>query len=118
MDGSITVRGVVATRPRHLVTAEGLAVTSFRLLAAPASRHRSWFTVSAVRRLAINAAGSLTAGDPVLVSGRLVIREWLGERGGATAELEAEAIGHDLTRGRTTFVRERASPVASPAKDG
>ncbi|OJX81576.1 single-stranded DNA-binding protein [Leifsonia sp. 71-9] len=115
MDGSFTVRGVVATRPRHVVTEEGLAVTSFRLLAG-ASRDRSWFTVSALRRLAVNAAGSLEEGDPVLVIGRLVIREWGGEHPGAAAEVEAAAIGHDLARGRSAFTRVRVSPDASPAK--
>lgn len=117
MDASFTVRGVVASRPRHLVTAEGLAVTTFRLLSAAASRDRSWFTVSALRRLAVAAAGSLEAGDPVLVVGRLVIREWPGERSGVTAEVEAMAIGHDLAAGRSASVRARVSPDASPAKD-
>lgn len=96
MDATITVRGIVAGRPRHVVTAEGLAVTSFRLLAAPATRDRSWFIVRAVDRLAVSAAGSLTAGDAVLVAGRLVIREWGGTAPGAAAEIEAGAIGHDL----------------------
>lgn len=115
--GPFTVRGIVAARPRHVVTAEGLAVTSFRLLSAPGSPERSWYTVCAVRRLAVNAARSLEAGDPVLVAGRLVIRQWAGEGGGATAEVEADAIGHDLALGRSTFSYGRASPDASPAKD-
>lgn len=117
MDASFTVRGVVATRPRHLVTEDGLAVTSFRLLSGAASRDRSWFTVTARRRLAVVAAASLGAGDPVLVVGRLVIREWMGEQPGLTAEVEAVAIGHDIARGPSPSTRPRVSPDASPAKD-
>jgi single-strand DNA-binding protein len=118
MHGSITVRGVVATRPRHLVTADGLAVTSFRLVATPVRRERSRFTVSALRGLAVNAARSLAPGDPVVVSGRLIVREWAGDAPGATAEVEADAIGHDLTRGCSVFTRDGGAPDASPAKDG
>ena len=31
MTDNITLRGLVATTPRHIVTSEGLAITSFRL---------------------------------------------------------------------------------------
>ncbi|MFF2051588.1 single-stranded DNA-binding protein [Leifsonia sp. NPDC058194] len=123
MDGWFTVRGIVATRPNHVVTADGMAVTSFRLLAAPASRDASWYTVSAFRELAIAAAGSLQAGDPVLITGRLVVRQLAGPQAGATAEVEAEAIGHELGRERDRgpeqdrSLRDSASPDASPAKD-
>ncbi|MCU1509507.1 MAG: single-stranded DNA-binding protein [Glaciihabitans sp.] len=31
MSGHITITGLVATQPRHIVTSEGLPITSFRL---------------------------------------------------------------------------------------
>jgi single-strand DNA-binding protein len=121
MTGRLIVRGIVASRPRHLVTAQGCGMTSFRLLAGADSRERSWFTVIAEGSLAVDAAASLAAGDRVIVVGRLVVREWAGDQPeesgrGSTAEVEAETIGHDLERGRAAFSRVRASPDASPAK--
>lgn len=115
MNESVAVRGVVATDPRHLVTQSGVAITSFRLVSTRRrfnreteswqDAERSWYTVSAFRRLALSAAGCLAKGDPVLVSGRLAIREWTGEQRGITAEIEADGIGHDLTWGTSTFTR-------------
>jgi single-strand DNA-binding protein len=116
MSDFVTVSGLVATEPRHLVTQEGLAITSFRL----ASMHRrfdqarnewrddgtNWYSVSAFRTLAKNAATSIEKGHRVIVSGRLKIREWdTGERSGVSVDVEADAIGHDLLWGSTTFER-------------
>ncbi|GIT79250.1 hypothetical protein LLS1_09190 [Leifsonia sp. LS1] len=117
MDGSITVRGVVTTRPRHLRTADGLAVASFRILSvrSAGSSHRSWFTVTALRRLADAVERSLAPGDAVLVTGRLRVREWTGTARGSTAEVEAEAIGLEVGAGR--FSSASAAPDASPAND-
>lgn len=115
MDGLFTVRGVVAGRPRHLVTVDGLAITSFRLLSGGGRARRGggadrrWFVVSAMRRLAVNAAGSLSPGDPVLVAGRLGVRGSGGRDPGAAVEFEAESIGHDLSRGCTVFTWVRRS---------
>lgn len=42
----------------------------------------------------------------VIVTGRVRIRDWeSGEKSGTTVEIDAEAIGHDLTWGRATFTR-------------
>lgn len=118
----ITVVGNIATDPRHLVTGEGLAVTSFRLGSntrrwdRAAGKHvegeTNWFTVSAFRGLAENAGACLKKGDRVLVTGRLRIRPWdKSDRAGITAEVDADAIGHDLTWGTSTF-----TPRATPAR--
>lgn len=116
MTETITVTGLVATTPRHLVTQEGLPITSFRL----ASSHRrfdkeqgrwvevdtNWFTVSAFRQLAMNAAQSITKGERIVVHGRLRVRDWdNGERSGTSIEIEAEGMGHDLAWGTSTFNR-------------
>ncbi|QIZ98610.1 single-stranded DNA-binding protein [Leifsonia sp. PS1209] len=119
MNDTITVTGVVATDPRHIVTTEGLSVTSFRLIStntvydvdadAWQNTRCNWFTVSAYRQLASNVAGCVSRGDPVLVTGRLTVREWSDgddtSSRGITAEIEADAIGHDLAWGSATFAR-------------
>jgi single-strand DNA-binding protein len=116
MSEKISVQGLVATTPRHLVTQDGLPITSFRM----ASTHRrfdrttkkwvdgetNWYTITAFRQLAINIAGSVSKGERVMVSGKLRVRDWdNGERAGTSVEIEAEAIGHDLTWGTSTFTR-------------
>ena len=116
MTETVTVTGLVATTPRHLVTQEGLPITSFRL----ASSHRrfdkdqgrwvevdtNWFTVTAFRQLAVNAAQSVTKGERIVVHGRLRVRDWDdGERSGTSIEIEADALGHDLAWGTATFNR-------------
>ena len=66
----------------------------------------NWFTVTAFRQLAINSAGSIAKGERVLVTGKLRVRDWdNGERAGTSVEVEAEALGHDLTWGTATFTR-------------
>jgi single-strand DNA-binding protein len=116
MSEFITVSGLVATTPRHLVTQDGLPITSFRLAAAHRRFDRkenkwvdgetNWFTITAFRQLAINAAGSISKGERVLISGKLRVRDWdNGERAGTSVEVEAEALGHDITWGTSVFTR-------------
>lgn len=116
MAENITVAGLVATTPRHLVTAEGLPITSFRLATSSRRFDRAlskwvdgetnWYTITAFKQLAINAAGSINKGDRIMVQGILRVRDWdNGERAGTSVELEAEAIGHDLTWGTSVFTR-------------
>ncbi|MEO7018321.1 MAG: single-stranded DNA-binding protein [Leifsonia sp.] len=116
MNDSLSVRGFVATVPNHVVTAEGLPITTFRLATTRRRFNRetkawengstNWFTVSAYRQLAANVASCVTKGDPVIVSGRLSVREWENdERSGITVEIDADAIGHDLAWGSAAFSR-------------
>jgi single-strand DNA-binding protein len=116
MSDSFSVTGLVATTPRHLVTQDGLPITSFRLAASTkkfdkqANRwtegETNWFTVTSFRQLAINSATSVSKGDRVVVMGRLRVRDWdNGERAGTSVEIEAETLGHDLVWGSSTFVR-------------
>lgn len=106
---SITITGLVATTPRHLVTHEGLAITSFRLAEYdPDDKNATtnWFTVSGFHQLAVNASASISKGDRVVVSGKLNIRDWdNGERTGTSVEIEAVSIGHDLAWGTSEFKR-------------
>lgn len=116
MFDSFSVTGLVATTPRHLVTQDGLPITSFRLAASTKKFDKqtnrwtegetNWFTVTSFRQLAINSATSVSKGDRILVMGRLRVRDWdNGERAGTSVEIEAETLGHDLVWGSSTFVR-------------
>lgn len=116
MADSITLTGLVATTPRHLTTSEGLAITSFRLASSQRRFDRAlnrwvdgdtnWYTVSTFRGLAKNTAESIQKGDRVLVTGRLRLRDWENtDRSGTTAEIEAEALGHDLSWSVASAVR-------------
>ena len=116
MSDSFSVTGLVATTPRHLVTQDGLPITSFRLAASTkkfdkqanrwAEGETNWFTVTAFRQLAINSATSISKGDRVVVMGRLRVRDWdNGERAGTSVEIEAETLCHDMVWGSSTFVR-------------
>ena len=116
MSESFTVSGLVATTPRHLVTQEGLPITSFRLASSKRRFDRTkkiwvegetnWFTINSFRQLAINSASSISKGDRIVVSGRLKVRDWdNGERSGTSVEIEADSLGHDLVWGTSEFSR-------------
>ena len=106
MSELITVAGLVATTPRHLVTQDGLPITSFRLAASHRKFDRALNTVTAFRQLAINAAGSVSKGERLLVTGKLRVRDWdNGDRVGTSVEIEADALGHDLCWGNSVFTR-------------
>ncbi|MCU1534200.1 MAG: single-stranded DNA-binding protein [Glaciihabitans sp.] len=126
MPDIITLTGLVATQPRVLTTGEGLAITSFRLASTQRRFDRAkqkwvdgdtnWYTITAFRQLAANAGVSVKKGERVLVTGRLHFREWeSGERKGTTMEVEADALGHDLSWGTASFSRSIAAASVEPA---
>ena len=132
MSDQYSVTGLVATTPRHLVTQDGLPITSFRLAASLRKFDRTlnrwvdaetnWFTITSFRQLAINSSMSISKGDRILVMGRLRVRDWdNGERAGTSVEIEAESIGHDLVWGSTTFTRtvksQESDQEVAPAPD-
>ncbi|MFJ4294631.1 single-stranded DNA-binding protein [Curtobacterium sp. NPDC089689] len=130
MNDTITICGIVATEPRHLVTDTGVAITSLRL-ASPSRRFdratgvwtngaTNWFTVTAFRSLAANVHKSLKKGDRIVVTGRVRIRTWERDgRGGTSVEVDAEGIGHDLAWGISNWIRvpRQANEVAAPPVD-
>jgi single-strand DNA-binding protein len=124
MSDIITVTGLIATTPRHVVTSEGLPITSFRLASSQRRYDRAtekwvdastnWYTVTAFRQLAINAVPSVSKGDRVVVAGRLRVRDWQNDdRTGTNVEIEAESIGHDLFWGTAVFTRTASVPPES-----
>ncbi|MEU8886602.1 single-stranded DNA-binding protein [Streptomyces sp. NPDC048442] len=124
---TVTLVGNAATGPISTETPMGIAVR-FRL----AVRARRWdrekeiwtdgptsfYTVWSRRTLAANLSSSLDVGDPLVVHGRLRIKDetrdgqrWL------SADVDALAVGHDLTRGTSAFRRvAKADPrLVEPA---
>lgn len=128
MSDLITLVGFI-TEPRHIVTSEGLPITSFRLASTQRRFDRAsnswvdgetnWYTVTAFRQLAVNASSSLHKGDRVIVSGRVRVRDWRAdEKSGTSVEVDADAIGHDLLWGTSAFHRTVVSRPVAPTTDG
>ena len=120
MSDTITITGLIATTPRHVVTSEGLPITSFRLASSQrrfdkaaekwVDASTNWYTVTSFRQLAVNAVPSLGKGDRIVVSGRVRVRDWqTDDRTGTTVEIEAETIGHDLFWGTAQYTRTAGS---------
>jgi len=62
--------------------------------------------VTSFRQLAINASTSINKGERIVVSGKIRVRDWdNGERSGTSVEIDADALGHDLTWGHASFTR-------------
>jgi single-strand DNA-binding protein len=111
----VTVVGNAATGVDYRDSAAG-GVARFRLAVTPRywdrqkeswnDGHSSFYTVWARRSLAMNLAGSISVGEPLLVHGRLRVRD--EERDGQrrfSADIDALAVGHDITRGTSAFRR-------------
>ncbi|MQY32434.1 Single-stranded DNA-binding protein 1 [Streptomyces sp. RB17] len=120
----VCVVGNVATRPVYRESAAGpsarfrLAVTARywdRERNAWTDGHTNFFTVWANRQLGANVAACVEVGQPVVVQGRLKVRTEVrdGQQQWASADIDAVAIGHDLSRGTAAFQRS-AKPEAAP----
>ncbi|MET9245843.1 single-stranded DNA-binding protein [Nonomuraea sp. NPDC003709] len=124
----ITLTGNVAAEPRQYSFDDGSKVTSLKVF----SSHRyfdkkagQWvdgdrvcFTVRCWRTLGDNVASSIRAGHPVVVSGKLRIREF-GPEGDRrfVPEIEASAVGHDLRWGTGVFAKPDRSGITSMSKE-
>lgn len=127
MTDTITVTGLVATEPRHITTANGLTITSFRLASNQRRFDRgqnawvdgdtNWYTVTAFRQLGMHVASSVRKGERVVVAGRVRQRDWQSDTNkGTTIEIDADTVGHDLTFGRSTFTRTVKAAPTTPAE--
>jgi single-strand DNA-binding protein len=121
---TVTIAGNVVDAPQlHKAGGSATPVTTFRVVTT--SRRydkglRQWvdsdtmfFRVSCWRQLAENAAVSLGKGDPVIVHGRLVQREYdLDGRRHRSVDIDAYVIGPDLARATVVFTEEMSGPGA------
>lgn len=118
-EAQISLTGYVATQPQIRTTPSGALNVSMRVAWTPRRQDRvtgewadgntSYVTVICWRKLASNAGVCLRKGDPVLVKGRLSIREFDDKAGvrRTAVEVEASSVGHDLSRGVAQFQRVR-----------
>lgn len=114
-DTMVTVVGNVATNVEYRETAGG-GMARFRF-AVPSRRWdrrdgtwtdgpTSFYTVFAWRSLAQNLAGSVSVGEPLVLHGRLKVREEETDgRRRTFVDIDAVAVGHDLNRGTSAFRR-------------
>jgi single-strand DNA-binding protein len=123
LSDTITLTGIVGTEPRAVTTSEGLAITSFRLASTQRKFDKgqekwvdgetNWYSITTFRQLATNAAVSVKKGERVLVTGKLRIREWENAgKTGTNIEIDADALGHDLSWGTAAFSRGAGSTPA------
>lgn len=127
MSDNITIRGFVATSPSTNTLPSGATLTNFRVASTPRwydsnqqawrEGNTNWFTVNAFRNLAENASRSIFVGQPVIVTGRINIKQWQNDDGkkGTSVEIDATAIGHDLSLGTSSFNRAVSNAEQRPA---
>ena len=126
----VTIRGRLCADPLVFTTKAGAPMTKFRV--AQSGRRQvqpgqwedtepSFYDVLAYRSLAANIGVSLKKGHPVAVHGRQRVVQWRRDDGQVfvNVEIEADAVGHDLTFGTTAFARVgmgRAAESWSPGE--
>lgn len=129
-DTYVTIIGNVLTAPEwRRTTQSGTLVANFKVASTSRRLDREsgrWVDgnslrvrVNCWRKLAEGVASSVMVGDPVVVVGRLYTRDWIDDAGNHRTlyELEAVAVGHDLSRGRGRFQRNRPTAVTSTVED-
>jgi single-strand DNA-binding protein len=125
---NICVVGNVLTTPEwRRTSASGRLVTTFKVAAATRRLDRTtgaWVDgnglrvrVSCWRDLAGGVASSVMVGDPVVVYGQIYTRDWVDAEGNKRTlyEMEAQAVGHNLARGRARFARNK--PVSASERE-
>jgi single-strand DNA-binding protein len=118
-EAHISLSGYVATQPALRETRSGIPAVTMRVAWTPRRMDRtsgewidagtSFATVQIYRKLAENAATCLRKGDPVVVRGRVTVREFEARNGQqrTVVEIDAISVGHDLSHGIATFHRIR-----------
>jgi single-strand DNA-binding protein len=121
-DTWMTIVGNVVDEPRPRETKNGHKVTNFRVASTSRRYDREqeryvdnetlYVNVTCWRGQAENVAASVRKGQPVIVYGRYYSRDYTkNEQVRTSYELEAMALGHDLSRGVSAFTRmNRVAP--------
>jgi single-strand DNA-binding protein len=125
----VTLSGNVTDDPRQYQFKDGSRVTSMRMAVNRRvldqqtntwhTKDTTYYTVRCYRGLADNVHQSINRGQPVVVYGKLRIKQF--ERDGEQrfwAEIEASSVGHDLKWGIATFEKPiRSQMGAAPTDD-
>lgn len=121
---TVTVVGMVCSEIRYSRSADETPVARFQIRTTPRrydKRTSTWtegepsfYSAACYRALADHVASSMGVGDPVVATGRLRISHWRrGEENMVSAEIEVQAIGHDLRCG-TSVYRRSTPPTRIP----
>ncbi|WP_084039504.1 single-stranded DNA-binding protein [Demequina sp. NBRC 110053] len=124
-DLTVTVTGWVATDPvLHSLGENKGKVCAFRMGHTPRYRDgdgiwrdgdTEWLAIRVFRAGSQNVGESIHKGQPVVVHGRLRSNIWTTNDGVERTELQldASAVGHDLTKGTARFTRQVESASAT-----
>ena len=127
-DANIDLAGFVASEPFFKRLDSGVSTAKLRVAYTERRFNRetgewgdgptSFVTVLCWRTLADNVAVCLRKGEPVLVRGRLRVRDYQDKEGSprSVTEVEASSVGHDLSRGVAHFSRTRRAPGETAAE--
>jgi single-strand DNA-binding protein len=112
----VTVIGTVCSEIRYSKTDGDVSAARFQIRSHPrrydsstgtwANGDPSYYSATCWRQLADHVASSMGVGDPVVATGKLRIGHW--RRGGekmVSAEIDVQAIGHDLRWGTSAYRR-------------
>jgi single-strand DNA-binding protein len=123
----VTLAGYVATEPYYRVTNDKTPIVSMRVAWTSRFMDRetgewrdgktSFANVKCWRKLANNVAPSLRKGQAIVVTGRLQVRDFDDKEGRRrlAVDIDADAIGHDLSRGVAHFQRTLRSAGGAAA---
>lgn len=136
-DAPVYLSGFMVNDPKFKKVGDDVSSVKLRIAYTARWRNRetgewadgatTFVNVQCWRQLADNVATCLRKGEPVLVMGRLRIRSYNDAEGKtrSSVEIEANSVGHDLTRGTAHFSRayrpaggRAAGAVAEHGADG
>lgn len=134
MSDHITLVGNIVGDLEQRTTRGGGPVAAFRLAVGErrfdrekgewVDGHTNFYAISVFGDLGAHALRSFQKGERVILSGRLRLREWETEsKRGVSADVVADAIGHDLRWGVSVFQRaakpqQTAEPAPRDERDG
>ncbi|KRE43562.1 single-stranded DNA-binding protein [Knoellia sp. Soil729] len=122
-DTIVTVHGRLVADPEVCVGRSGQPYAKFRIASTPRrpvagqpgafeDGDTAFYTVYAFRNLGANVVKSFSRGEPVVVLGRLRVREFQREDKsyGTSVNIDANVAGHDLNWGQAVYEK-----VAKPS---
>ncbi len=129
-EAQVTMIGYVASTPKLFKTKGGRFVANMRVGVTPRLHDKetgqwsdgdtSYMTVTCWRSLATNAAACLRKGDPIVVKGRMRVRQYDDKDGNQRLVVEVDSCGPSARQGmlqrqarRARVTRRTGIPVAN-----